>query len=158
MAAAVEWLSRWCARVTAVVVLALGIALVACILISVFFRYIVGQALSWPEELSMFLFTWLVLLASSLGVREGFHVRLSIVFEHMPSAVQRALAYLITLAIIAFGAILIYSGKDLVVRATGHLSATIGYPLELINCSASVCGALIVVHALSSLLNPEKGE
>lgn len=156
MAATVEWLSRWCARATMVAVLALGIALVVCLLISIFFRYVIGQALSWPEELSMFLFTWLVLLTSSLGVREGFHVRLSILFERLPSPIRKVLARLITLAITAFGAILIYSGNDLVVRAAGHLSATIGYPLEIINCSTSVCGALIVVHSLSCLLSSEK--
>ena len=156
MAATVEWLSRWCARATMVAVLALGIALVMCLLISIFFRYVIGQALSWPEELSMFLFTWLVLLTSSLGVREGFHVRLSILFERLPSPIRKVLARLITLAITAFGAILIYSGNDLVVRAAGHLSATIGYPLEIINCSTSVCGALIVVHSLSCLLSSEK--
>ena len=139
-----------------VAVLALGIALVVCLLISIFFRYVIGQALSWPEELSMFLFTWLVLLTSSLGVREGFHVRLSILFERLPSPIRKVLARLITLAITAFGAILIYSGNDLVVRAAGHLSATIGYPLEIINCSTSVCGALIVVHSLSCLLSSEK--
>jgi TRAP-type C4-dicarboxylate transport system permease small subunit len=158
MAVAVEWLSRWCARLTVIAVFALGIALVICILISVFFRYVVGQALSWPEELSMFLFTWLILLTSSLGVREGFHVRLSIVFEHLPTPIHGVLARLITVAITAFGAVLIYSGNDLVVRATGHLSATIGYPLEIINCSVSVCGALIMVHGLSSLLSPEMGD
>jgi len=156
MLAAVEWLSRWCARATMVAVLALGILLVVCLLISIFFRYVVGQALSWPEELSMLLFTWLVLLASSLGVREGFHVRLSILFERLPSPIRKVLARLITLAITAFGAILIYSGRDLAIRAAGHLSATIGYPLEIINYAAFVCGVLIVVHGLSCLLSSEK--
>lgn len=55
------------ARVSGVLVVVLCIGLAASLLISAFFRYIVGQALSWPEEISLILFTWLVLIAGSLG-------------------------------------------------------------------------------------------
>ena len=156
MVGILERLSRWGARATMVAMLALAIVLVVSLLIGIFFRYIIGQALSWPEELSMLLFTWLVLLTSSLGVREGFHVRLSILFERLPSPIRKVLARLITMVITGFGAILIYSGNDLVVRTGGHISATIGYPLEVINYAAPVCGALIVIHGLYYLFTSDK--
>lgn len=152
----IERLSRWCGQVTKVLMLVLGILLIACLLIAVFFRYVVGYALSFPEELSMLLFTWIVFLAGSLGVRESSHVRLTLVLKRLAPSTQKLVSMLITGLIIFFGAVLLYSGKDMVSRTFGSLSATIGYPLALINSSAIIGGALIMIHGVARLLIPEK--
>jgi len=102
----------------------------------------------------MLLFAWLVLLAGSLGVREGFHVRLTVVTNQFPSLISKVLAYLVTLGITIFGAVLIYSGQDLVARTAGDLSATLRYPIQLLYYPAPLCGALIILHSLSHLFNP----
>ena len=151
-----ERLSRWCAQVTKTLMLILGLLLIICLLVAVFFRYVVGYALSWPEELSMLLFTWIVFLAGSLGVREASHVRLTLVLKRLAPSAQKVASTLITALIISFGAVLLYSGKDMVFRTFGSVSATIGYPMALINSAAIVGGALIVIHGLSHLLMPGK--
>ena len=97
-----EWLSHWCAQVTRALMLILGILLIICLLVAVFFRYVVGYALSWPEELSMLLFTWIVFLAGSLGVREEFHVRLTIVLSRFTPPFRKVLSMLITAFIVFF--------------------------------------------------------
>jgi len=153
MARIIEWASKWCARGTTVAVVILAVTLVVTLLISIFFRYVIGYALSFPEELSMLLFAWLVLLAGSLGVREGFHVRLAIFVNRLPSPLRRTLDFLINASIMVFGGILVYSGRDLIVRTTGDLSATIGYPIELLYYPAPLCGFLIIVHSLSHLFH-----
>ena len=61
-------LSAGLARITGWAVVALTVILVANLVVSIFFRYVVGQALSWPEEISLMLFAWLTLLSGSLGV------------------------------------------------------------------------------------------
>jgi len=153
-----EWLSGQCALLTKALMLILGVALVICLLIAVFFRYVVGYALSWPEEISMLLFTWTVFLAGSLGVREHFHVRLVLILNRFPSSIQKVLSLFITVSIILFGAVLAYSGKDMVSRTFGSISATIGFPMALINSSAIVGGGLIVIHGLRHLLFAVKKE
>ncbi|UCF84159.1 MAG: TRAP transporter small permease [Desulfobacteraceae bacterium] len=155
MTVIIDWASKWSARITTAAVLAIAVLLVVCLLISIFFRYIIGHALSFPEELSMLLFAWLVLLTGSLGVREGFHVRLTLLTNKLPSTMRKVLARLITVGIILFGGVLLYSGQDLVVRTAGDLSATLRYPIEFLYYPAPVCGALIIVHGLSKLFNPE---
>ena len=105
----------------------------------------------------MLLFAWLVLLAGSLGVREGFHVRLTIVTNRLPLLMQKSLRYMVTSGITVFGGILVYSGQDLVARTAGDLSATLRYPIELLYYPAPICGALIIIHGLSHLFKP-RGE
>ena len=158
MASILDRISNWCAKITIVLVVGLAIVLVLCILIAIFFRYVVGYALSWPEELSMLLFAWLVILAGSLGVREGFHVRLTLFIDRLPPALRKGLDRSITIVITLFGFVLVYAGQDLVTRTAGHLSATIEYPIVLLYYPALVCGALIILHGLSHLFNPDEKE
>lgn len=147
----VDKISELAARLTGLLVVCLCVGLVGSLLISVFFRYVVGQALSWPEEISLILFTWLVLLAGSLGVREKFHVRLVIFSARLPLLYRRILETIITGAVALFGLILVYSGYDLVQRTAQHLTPTLRLPLDWVNYSAAVCGALIFLHAAAAL-------
>ena len=146
-----EKISGLLGRVTGLVVVGLCVGLVGSLLISVFFRYVVGQALSWPEEISLILFTWLVLLTGSLGVREEFHVKLVVFTSRLPGFYQRILEKIITAAVAAFGLVLVYSGYDLVQRTAKHLTPTLRLPLDWVNYSASVCGVLIFLHAAAAL-------
>ena len=123
---------------------------------SVFFRYIIGQALSWPEEISLILFTWLVLIAGSLGVHERFHVRLTVVTGRLPRNLRSVLDRTTTAVIGIFGIILIYSGYDLVQRTAEHLTPTLRIPLDWLNYAAPVCGVLICQHALADLVKTER--
>ncbi len=154
----IDKISAFLARASGVIVVLLCIGLVASLLISVFFRYIIGQALSWPEEISLILFTWLVLLAGSLGVHEGFHVRLTVVTSRLPRILRLTLDRMTTAAIGAFGIIMIYSGYDLVQRTAEHLTPTLRIPLDWLNYAAPVCGALICLHALAALVGSAKGK
>jgi TRAP-type C4-dicarboxylate transport system permease small subunit len=151
LTALLDTISAWVARITGLVVVALATVLVASLLVSIFFRYVVGSALSWPEEIALMLFVWIVLLTSSLGVRAGFHVRLTIFVSRLPDPIYRALNRLILLAIACFGAALLYAGQDLVERTAQHLTPTLRLPLDLVNYSAPVCGGLILLHAICHL-------
>jgi len=156
MLAFIDRVSLWSARLTGLVVVVMTAAMVGSLLISIFFRYVVGQALSWPEEISLMLFVWVVLLAGSLGVREGFHVRLTVFINRLPSLVYIILDRIIICAVGVFGGVLIYSGRDLVLRTAENLTPTLRLPLDLVNYSAPVCGALIVLHSIPKLLSPHE--
>jgi TRAP-type C4-dicarboxylate transport system permease small subunit len=158
MRSALDKVSLWVSKATGVVVVFLACVLVASILISIVFRYIVGAALSWPEEISLMDFAWLVLLTGTIGVREGFHVRLVLLQDRLPAGARAALQRLIDLAIGVFGGILVYAGRDLVVRTQENLTPTLRLPTDLVNWSAPVCGALIVLHTLARLANPAREE
>ena len=104
----------------------------------------------------MLLFVWLVLLAGSLGVREDFHVRLTVVTDRLPPLFSKILAGLITVTITAFGGVLLLSGQSLIVRTAGHVSATIRYPIEMLYYPVPICGGLIMLHGLAHLFRAKR--
>lgn len=154
----VESLSRFLGRVTGWAVVMLATILVGSLLLSVFFRYVVGQALSWPEEISMMAFAWLTLLSGSLGVRENFHVRLTLLTDRLPEKAGRVFELLTNLCVAFFGLVLVYSGYDLVARTAQNLTPTLRLPTDWVNWSAPVCGALVFLHALARLQVSLRGE
>ena len=69
-------------------VVAMGVML-ACIVFQVVMRYVFANAPSWSEELALLMFAWATMGGLALGVREGFHVRLDIVIDHLPPPLRR---------------------------------------------------------------------
>ncbi len=151
-------LSAALARITGWAVVALTVVLVASLTASIIFRYLVGRALSWPEEVSLMIFAWLTLLSGSLGVRENFHVRLTLLLDRLPEGLARWLERAITAGVAFFGLVLAVTGYDLLERTTGHLTPTLRLSLDLVTWSAPVCGALVFIHALARLLPAKTAE
>jgi len=115
-------------------------------------RYAFNITLSWSEELSLTLFTWTVLLMSALGVREGFHVRMSLLIQRLPSGARRLAERTIYFATTGMGGFLTWSGWRYFADTRGSTSAAIGYPIEYLHASALVCGILITLFALEAML------
>ncbi|WP_157089283.1 TRAP transporter small permease [Oceanibaculum pacificum] len=152
---------RWLDRLSGLIGLASGYVAVAMTLVmlavltlQIVARYFFGVALSWSEELSLLLFTWVVLLVGSLGVREGFHVRLTLLLDALPPGAGLWLNRLLDAAILVFGVYLALAGYDYVEATMGQTSAAIAYPIEALHMAAPVCGGLIALHALSRILVP----
>ncbi|MFP7674040.1 TRAP transporter small permease [Marivita sp. S0852] len=90
---------RW----IAVVAIAL---MVVAILLQVFFRYVLGNALPWPEEAAIFLMLWMTAAIAPSAYRRGGFVALEIVSSALPKMVATVLSLvLLTLSglVLAFG-------------------------------------------------------
>ena len=135
------------ALVVAMVVVMLGVLSAQVLL-----RYALHVSLSWSEELSLGLFTWTVLLMAALGVREGFHVRMSLAIQRLPSGARLRAEQGIHFATTAVGGFLAWSGWRYFADTRGATSAAIGYPIEWLHASALACGVLIALFALEALI------
>ena len=133
-------------------VVAMVLAMLGALSAQVLLRYAFNVTLSWSEELSLGLFTWTVLLMAALGVREGFHVRMSLLIQRLPSGARLRAEQAIYLATAAVGGFLAWSGWRYFADTRGSTSAAIGYPIELLHASALVCGVLIALFALEAML------
>jgi TRAP-type C4-dicarboxylate transport system permease small subunit len=128
------------------------VTMLACIVLQVVMRYIVGRALSWSEELALLMFAWATLGGLALGVREGFHVRLDLLIGTLSPAARVRAERAIDLATAAFGAYLAWSGARFFEITGGSVSAAIGYPIEILHGLAPATGALICLFALQRVL------
>jgi TRAP-type C4-dicarboxylate transport system permease small subunit len=147
----IETISVIAAHVTRWLVIGAAAVMIVSLILQIFFRYVIGSSLVWSEELALFLFTWVVLLAGSLGVREGFHVRLTLFCNLLPPRAKRALDLVTHLIAGTFGGLVLFSGYRYLDSTLGQVSAAVRYPIEYLHAAAPVCGALIVLHTLAHL-------
>jgi TRAP-type transport system small permease protein len=77
--------------------------MVAAILAQVWFRYVIGNALAWPDEASRFLMLWMTGLMAPTAYRRGGFVAIDMLQVLMPRAVAAALQlamHLVALAVL----------------------------------------------------------
>ena len=86
-------------------------AMVLAILGQVFFRYVLGNALSWSEELARFLMLWMTGLIAPSGYRWGGFVAIDMVpraLPRVPGIVLNLVILLLALMVLVTGMILGY--------------------------------------------------
>jgi TRAP-type C4-dicarboxylate transport system permease small subunit len=81
-------------RAIAIVAIA---AMVVAILIQVFFRYFLGNALSWPDEFARFCMLWMTGFMAPLAYRRGGFVAIDMAVEMMPKRVAAVLSLFLLL-------------------------------------------------------------
>jgi TRAP-type C4-dicarboxylate transport system permease small subunit len=149
---ALEAVSFHVARVTALLSLLLTIVMICCLLVQVFFRYVVGDPLAWTDEAAIFMFAWTTLLLASIGVRDRTHVRFTFLVDILPSRVVEVLDLAMMALIAAFGVVFITTGQELVDLVWDNLSPAVHYPLQYLYIAIPIVGGLFVLHAVTNLL------
>jgi C4-dicarboxylate transporter DctM subunit len=94
------------------------LATVVIALTQVFWRYVLNNSLSWPEEMAKFAFVWFVFLGAAMVTRRARHIVIDIVPRQLgPSAltIHAFLARIISGSVCAF---LVIYGADLVSKST----------------------------------------
>jgi TRAP-type C4-dicarboxylate transport system permease small subunit len=130
--------------------------MLACIALQVVMRYVFKQALSWSEELAILMFAWAALGGLALGVREGFHVRLTLVLDLLPPRARPWAERAIDLLTAALGAYFLWSGWRYVDFTRGGTSAAIAYPIEILHGIAPVAGAFVLLFAVERIVFPRE--
>ncbi|OGB90341.1 MAG: hypothetical protein A3G35_18975 [candidate division NC10 bacterium RIFCSPLOWO2_12_FULL_66_18] len=126
-------------------------ALVILIDLQVFYRYVLNDPLSWPEEIARNAFIWLVALGTVKLFRERSNYVINFFLVSAPAAVQRAAAFVYDIiALLLFIVVLVGSWPVLVANA--RIKTAIGLPINLLYASFAVASVLVIVAIVVSLL------
>ena len=153
LASLIDTTSRAIARLVAWLCMGIVYVMLALLVTQVGMRYFLGAPPSWTEQAAIILFTWLVLLYASVGLREGFHVAI----ETVPPTWPRLRAWadrLVAALALVFGWVTLTAGLAYVARTTGQLTAALQLPIEVLYLAVPVSGGLFVIHAVAVLFAP----
>lgn len=133
---------------------ATALAMIGSLLLGVFYRYVLGDALVWSDEVAALAFTWTVFLFASALVRTGGHVRVTLLVDSLPALLGELVERSIMILIISLGLVMLWTGWNFAEFTAGQVSPAIRYPVWLRNAAVPVGGALISIHALILLVRP----
>lgn len=123
----------------------------------VFARYVLNAAPAWTEQAALLLMLWFILFAAAAGVREGFHIRLTLVEDRISSRRKTALRLFCHGVVLAFGAAMLWGAAGLVMETWTHTIPTLGVPRAVAYIPIALAGALIGVYAIELSINEIRG-
>lgn len=135
----------------AAILLLLATATVA--LLQVFCRYVLGDALAWPEEAAKYLFVWFVFLGAAMVTRRGQHITIDLLRRSLPPALLPWHAAFTRGVSAAASAFLLVFGWQLTARAT-FVSPALEWPHTYLYLAVPVAAAIAL---LLKLLTPIEG-
>lgn len=124
----------------------------------VFARYVLNSAPAWTEQAALYLMLWFILFAAAAGVREGFHIRISILQDSLNGRASTILKVACHLIVLIFGAFMAWSGLGLVAETWEHDIPTLGLPRGSAYIPIVGAGVLIVFFALEQILADLRSE
>lgn len=135
------------------VLAAVSFAIVAVVaFVNVVSRYFLNASLAFTAELTVSLATWMVMMGAVIALREGGHLGFSALHDAATGALRGVMTVLITAAILAFLAVLLFFGIDMAALQawSGRTTPSIGIPQWLFTAAlpvGAVLGAYRTVQA-----------
>jgi TRAP-type C4-dicarboxylate transport system permease small subunit len=116
-------------------------------------RYVFNNSLSWSEELSLILMTWLVFITAAVGVQQRLHAGVDLVTSALPKRWQQAVGVLTDLLVTVFCIFLLVYGAQIVSATMTQTSPAMGLPVGIIYAAIPVGAALMLVNLFRHAAN-----
>ncbi|WP_227369486.1 TRAP transporter small permease [Halomonas sp. M20] len=144
----VTWLDRLFGVLASLALL--GIA--AVVLLQIFARLALPSSPAWTEELSRYLFIYMVALSSGLVLRRNRHVNVELFHQFLPWRGQLAYRALICLLVGGFALLMVPYAMQYAQIGAFQTSPTLKVPMIYIFFSTAVLFGLNVLYAALSLI------
>ena len=121
-----------------------------CITLQVFFRYVLSNALEWPEEVSRYAFLCAVFLGASFAAAEGRHLEISVLKNFFGRTVQLIVTLISAAATVVFCGIMCVWGCRLVtfIRESGQTASSIPLDMYLLYIVVPLSMALMLINTI----------
>jgi TRAP-type C4-dicarboxylate transport system permease small subunit len=129
-----------------------GMVLVALMGIEVFFRYVIGRALSWPEEVAGIVFVWFTLLGIAVVMKDDSHISFDFILKRLPKTAAKSIAVFSFLIIMAYALAMIYAGFTYSKMFSFETTPAANISLWWVNISVPFSGGLLFLYALIKIM------
>ena len=126
-------------------------AMVFLIVIQVVARYVAGSSLSWSEEISRYLFIWVVMFGTVIGVHDGSHVAVEFLLKRLPATLYRLATIGYTLCLCVLAVVMSVYGSIIASDVYRQLSPATRVPMTYVYAAVPICSAIMLVHLAAQL-------
>ena len=140
-----------------VVLVLLMVTLLVDMFLGVIFRYVVGRALTWTEEVGTLSLVYLTFIGGAIGITRGAHFAIHVVTERLSAPAQRALSVVVALAIMGIGGLLVPTGWNLIRANSSSETPALGLNLGVLYASTVIGGVLMICYAAALVADIIRG-
>lgn len=125
------------------------LTMVIIISYTVFGRFILNRTPTWGEELSIFCMVWLAVLGSALAVRNGIHIRMTIIDYLIPEGLKVWVHRGAYLVIMFVGFVFLFAGSALFELDKGSIIGALGISRKWLALALPVGGASQILMVIA---------
>jgi len=142
-------IARVASRAIDVAAIAIFLAMFACVAAQVIFRYFLGDPLVWSDELARYLLVWCAFLGWVIAARKRSHLAITMGHDRLPLRLRGLLAMFAALCNVAFAALLIYYGLQIVGRNLDVTTPTLFFSAGVVYAIVPVAALAVALHGLA---------
>jgi TRAP-type C4-dicarboxylate transport system permease small subunit len=123
-------------------------------------RFVFNLSLGWSEEISRFIFVWLVYISAAMAAKHRRHIRVEIIDTLFPRAISKWFGVLSDLLWIAFTIFVAIKGYEMVamVFEHGQLSPAVQLPMGFVYSIIPLGFGLIALRVLQGIIGRFRGD
>jgi TRAP-type C4-dicarboxylate transport system permease small subunit len=143
-----QTIDRLIIRFTSALLVGLMVLMTSAVIIGVYYRYVLNDALPWPEELARYSQIWLTWIGGGLALRRGSHIATDLLVSMLPPVPHRIVMGVGNLLILAFLGIIAVNGVTLVESVEHQPTIALGVSMQIPYAAAPIGSALMIYHLL----------
>jgi TRAP-type C4-dicarboxylate transport system permease small subunit len=120
--------------------------------LQVFFRYVLNRPLSWPLEVSLFCFVWLVWLGAIGSMREERQIRIEFAEKYLPRGGQRIVIPATTIVSLIFLGFIVFYGVQVAESQMSAVYDILPFSRGVLYAIAPIAGCLMFLTLVRVLI------
>ncbi|GAA6207548.1 TRAP transporter small permease [Cognatishimia sp. WU-CL00825] len=134
-------MGRWIRRAENLISFTALALLTGSVLWGVLTRYVTERPAVWTTELSGILFTWVVFIGAMTAMRDGRHIRVTLLLDILPDAAKKTLMTLGDLIVAAFLIYVTYLSILMMGKGASRPSPVLDIPFSYVYLATAICFA-----------------
>jgi TRAP-type transport system small permease protein len=137
-----------------VIVVTMFSVMTGLVALQVVLRFIFQTGFSWAEEVSRYLFVWIIYLAVSYATRNNRHIKLSVILAAFPDKGKRVMSIVSDFLFFIFSAVAFYACYRVVATTSdfGDKAITINISMNVLYAAGLIGFALNTARLLQNLM------
>lgn len=125
------------------------------IFLQVVSRYVFGNAFTWTEEISRYLFIWLIFLGIGIGFREHKHISIDFALDLLSPFMKKVVKQFNYIVLIAISSLFVWEGYVMVAQMHmfGQTSANMQIPMWWVYISLPIGFLLTIIRLIQASIS-----
>jgi len=143
-----DTLTRFVWKLVEIAALAAFTVMLILVIAQIFIRYVLHVSVPWTEEAARWFYAWQIFLGSAVAMREGLHLRVTVLLDRCTGKLRALLDFLTALSGMVFLAGIIW-GSLIMMRTVYPVEAG-SFPISTSYLYLSIPVGVIVMLALTA--------
>jgi TRAP-type C4-dicarboxylate transport system permease small subunit len=114
-------------------------------------------SIAWGEEVTRYAGIWSVFLVSGLGLRHGAHLGVDMVTRRLSPRARRGVSLVVYGLVLAFAALLLVAGTELVRQNMDQVSPALEWPMGLVYLCIPIGAGLMILETAGLIVRAVRG-